>query len=108
MNHEDAFLQAILENPEDDASRLIYADWLEEQGYPARSARGELIRVHDALRDLPADDPRRLQLEERQRELLEGHEAEWVAPLRELGLQGGWVFRRGFVERVTLTPPEYQ
>src|SRR5262249_36968134 len=35
-----AFLDAILEAPEDDAVRLIYADWLEEQGDP----RGEFIR----------------------------------------------------------------
>ena len=30
MTH-DAFLQAILEAPEDDTPRLIYADWLMEQ-----------------------------------------------------------------------------
>jgi uncharacterized protein (TIGR02996 family) len=32
MNHDVAFLQAIVENPGDTASRLVYADWLEEQG----------------------------------------------------------------------------
>ena len=29
-SHRDAFLRAIAETPEDDAPRLIFADWLEE------------------------------------------------------------------------------
>ena len=41
MTHDEAFLQAIIDNPDDDAPRLIYADWLEERGDP----RGEFIRV---------------------------------------------------------------
>jgi uncharacterized protein (TIGR02996 family) len=28
MHLEDAFLQAILDDPDDDAPRLVYADWL--------------------------------------------------------------------------------
>ena len=32
-----ALLSTILENPQDDATLLVYADWLEEQG-DARSA----------------------------------------------------------------------
>ena len=35
--HDEAFLQAIRENPDDDAPRLIYADWLEERGDPRRA-----------------------------------------------------------------------
>ena len=31
MSDEAAFLQAILANPEDDAPRLVYADWLDER-----------------------------------------------------------------------------
>src|SRR5262245_7675431 len=34
------FLAAILEQPDDDGPRLVYADWLEEQG---QSDRAELI-----------------------------------------------------------------
>jgi uncharacterized protein (TIGR02996 family) len=29
MSHEDGFLQSILETPDDDTPRLVYADWLE-------------------------------------------------------------------------------
>ena len=44
MTHDDAFLQAIIEDPDHDAPRLLYADWLEERGDP----RGEFIRVQCA------------------------------------------------------------
>lgn len=30
LNEEQAFLAAIVENPNDDAPRLIYADWLDD------------------------------------------------------------------------------
>lgn len=41
MEHE-ALLAAVLTNPDDDAPRLVYADWLQEHGQPERA---EFIRV---------------------------------------------------------------
>jgi uncharacterized protein (TIGR02996 family) len=41
MAEERAFLAAILERPDDDATKLVYADWLEERGDP----RGEYLRL---------------------------------------------------------------
>lgn len=52
MNNEDGFLHAIMETPDDDVPRLVYADWLEEHGDP----RAELIRVQCAEARLAADD----------------------------------------------------
>jgi uncharacterized protein (TIGR02996 family) len=95
MIQDDGFLQAVLEDPDDDAPRLVYADWLEERGEP----RGEFIRTDCALARLAADDPRRPALEERRRQLLAEHGDAWLGPLR--GLAYGWGFRRGFVEEVT-------
>lgn len=40
MTDERAFLTAILEQPDNDARKLVYADWLEERGDP----RGEYLR----------------------------------------------------------------
>ena len=34
MNEEHAFYEEILAHPDDDFSRLIFADWLEERGDP--------------------------------------------------------------------------
>jgi uncharacterized protein (TIGR02996 family) len=48
MTHDDAFLQAILEAPEDDTPRLIYADWLDEHG---ELARDEWITASDLSKD---------------------------------------------------------
>ncbi len=42
MSDGEALLAAILANPDDDAPRLIYSDWLEENG---DEARAEFIRV---------------------------------------------------------------
>jgi uncharacterized protein (TIGR02996 family) len=46
MTEEDVFLLDILARPDDDAPRLIYADWLLDQGDP----RGELVRLDWELR----------------------------------------------------------
>src|SRR2546429_642576 len=48
MSPDDAFLQAVLESPDDDGPRLMYADWLAERGH----GRREVIHLHL--------DPRRL------------------------------------------------
>ena len=39
MTRDEAFLADILEHPDDDAPRLVYADWLEEQEDPRGSSR---------------------------------------------------------------------
>jgi uncharacterized protein (TIGR02996 family) len=39
---DEVFLRAILAEPEDSASRLVYADWLEERGDP----RAEVLRLN--------------------------------------------------------------
>jgi uncharacterized protein (TIGR02996 family) len=97
LTHEDAFLQAVRDDPDDDAPRLVYADWLEERGDVTRA---EFIRVQCELERLAADDARRPALVRRQRLLMLGHEAEWAGPLP--GLVSNWQFCRGFVERVTV------
>jgi uncharacterized protein (TIGR02996 family) len=45
MTQDEAFLQAILENPNDDSPRLIYADWLEERGEKCAAA----LRAYPAI-----------------------------------------------------------
>jgi uncharacterized protein (TIGR02996 family) len=45
---ELAFLQAVVENPDDETSLLVLADWLEEKGEPRRA---ELLRLHLCLRE---------------------------------------------------------
>jgi uncharacterized protein (TIGR02996 family) len=52
VTEEQALLATIFATPEDDAPRLIYADWLDEHGQPERA---EFIRVQCELaREKPA------------------------------------------------------
>ncbi|MCI0702716.1 MAG: TIGR02996 domain-containing protein [Planctomycetia bacterium] len=49
MNDEEAFLRAICDQPDEDTPRLVFADWLDEQGGSVNAAWAELIRVQVAL-----------------------------------------------------------
>src|SRR5262245_56449896 len=98
MASEQSFLEAISADPDDDAVRLIFADWLEEQGDRARNARGEFIRVQLELERLPDDDPRRPDLIRRERALLAHHRAVWLGALAQRLERCDFV--RGLPERI--------
>jgi uncharacterized protein (TIGR02996 family) len=91
---QPGLLERIIAAPDDDAPRLVYADWLQEQGDP----RGELIVIQCALaRYATADDTvgdvRRMQ--QRERALLAAHFDEWTRSARA-AYQGQYTFHRGF------------
>src|SRR5262245_63809047 len=98
MSTEAALLRTIRAEPDDDTARLVYADFVEEEG---DAARGEFIRVQVALARQAEDDPRRPALEDREHELLAEHETRWlgVLPADAEGLTD-WRFERGFVNEV--------
>jgi uncharacterized protein (TIGR02996 family) len=102
MTHEDAFLQAILESPDDDTPRLIYADWLDEHGDPARA---EFIRVQCRLTQIPLDDPVRSDLLLREELLLAEYVDEWLGELHRTLRR--WQFRRGFLHAIVFWDPWY-
>jgi uncharacterized protein (TIGR02996 family) len=101
MTDDQGLFQAILDNPDDDSLRLIYADYLDEHGEPQRA---DFIRVQIELAHLPANDPRWGGLETKERALLTEHDRTWVKPMRQLlpAMMKSWVFRRGFVEEFTV------
>jgi uncharacterized protein (TIGR02996 family) len=72
-----AFLADIKDAPEDDTPRLIFADWLEEQGDP----RGELMRVQCQLAGMTQDDPRFVELRRREGSLREENMGDWIGRL---------------------------
>lgn len=120
-----AFLADILEHPDDDTPRLVYADWLEDHGEPQRA---EFIRVQCELVARPGcgcggsiRHCASCRLRRRERELwrqLDGADWTWdrlpnvlqtVVTIEQENIVG-WpkdaallTFRRGFVEAVTLT-----
>src|SRR5262249_53104732 len=73
VNQDDPFLRAIAYDPENDTPRLIYADWLEEQGDP----RGEYLRLECYLATLAQDNPQFDRLVVRFRELHGRIDPDW-------------------------------
>jgi uncharacterized protein (TIGR02996 family) len=92
MTHDQAFLQAICEAPEDDTPRLVYADWLEENGQPERA---QFIRVQCERERLPPDDPAVPALLAREKKLLRGRRKRWQADRPAWAGVGD--FHRGFL-----------
>jgi uncharacterized protein (TIGR02996 family) len=86
----DAFLRSIHDAPDDDAPRLVFADWLEERGDP----RGEFLRLQTERAAWVPDVHRRDAMHRREAELMTAHQAEWLGELA--GLCQSWRFRRGF------------
>ena len=76
----EALEQALMENPDDVASHMAYADYLRDQGDP----RGELIQVQLALEDPARKGAERKRLKKREEELLDAHEREWLGELAPL------------------------
>ncbi len=92
----EPFLKAICENPDDDTVRLVYADWLEENGDPERA---EFIRcqVVSAGNTHPKNPAFR-----RSEILRKANATRWRAELPRLpGVDWG-AFQRGFVSIATL------
>jgi uncharacterized protein (TIGR02996 family) len=73
---EGAFLLTLAEDPADDASRLIYADWLEERGH---AARAESLRLEVRFGQADLEDNERAALDARLRELEAGIDHGWLA-----------------------------
>src|SRR6185437_13880715 len=96
MELEQVFLKMIRLRPGSCADRLVYADWLIDQGNP----RGEFMHCQLQARRLPSGSPRRLDLEAQIHDLLLRHEADWLGPL--LDAIGNWEWRAGLLDWVTV------
>jgi uncharacterized protein (TIGR02996 family) len=92
-----SFLDDIVENIDDDTPRLVYADWLLENG---REERAEFIRVQVELARLPAWDAARVPLRLREQKLLARHGEEWLAEVPKIKGARWEGFRRGIVADV--------
>jgi uncharacterized protein (TIGR02996 family) len=100
---ESGFLHDICAHPEDDAPRLVFADWLDDHGDPERA---EFIRVQCRLAGL-AEEPARDDLADRAWELLLRHGDSWRQALPAWVRKQYHEFRRGFVGSLTLTANQF-
>ena len=113
MSIEAGLLSAIVADPGDDASRLVYADWLDDHGRaePDR-ARAAFIRLQVEAARLDEYDPRRLDLEGQAEALLNaqrehGEPRAWLAGVEDMGVNHHYSsFERGFPTVVSGTVNE--
>jgi uncharacterized protein (TIGR02996 family) len=77
MTEHVPFLKAILDQPDGLGPRLVYADWLEENG---ETALAEYVRLGCEVDQTPPDDPRRHPMKKRMTELLRANRAAWLGP----------------------------
>src|SRR5262245_7873144 len=101
---DQAILQEITAHPEEDAPRLVYADWLDDHG---QSARAEFIRLQIRLARMSEEDPERPDLLDREEELLRRHPVAWRADLPAWARREWPTFRRGFVDSISVTATQF-
>ncbi|MGL4552938.1 MAG: TIGR02996 domain-containing protein, partial [Gemmataceae bacterium] len=88
----------IVANIDDDTPRLVYADWLMENGHDDRA---EFIRVQIDRARLPWWDAAQVRLRLREQELLRLHGERWLAELPAVEGATWEGFRRGVVAEVS-------
>src|SRR4051794_24393948 len=103
VRHSD-FLQAIAYDHDDGAARLVYADWLEEQGDATSLRQAEFLRLTVQLTREPSVPATGGRLE-RIRQLAAGLDSHWLAAVDRASLivledvsQGGVIRTSNLVE----------
>ncbi|MFM8272421.1 MAG: TIGR02996 domain-containing protein [Gemmata sp.] len=92
MSDRDALLAAILANPAEDTPRLVYADWLQENGEPAR---GEFVRLQVGAAQAEPFSPQARECEAAAQRLLAKNVQAWTRHISDHVV--GQRFVRGFV-----------
>jgi uncharacterized protein (TIGR02996 family) len=109
----EALEAALVADPDDLGAHMAYADWLMEQPDPHDQAKGEFIQVQLALEDESRPAKERKRLQQREKELLDARQREWLGglapflldsqgtldhhleyhsdPRREFGFRRGWI-----------------
>jgi len=100
---ENAFLRAILADPDDDAPRLIYADWLDEHG---DADRAEFIRVQVELSRTSPSEIGWGRLSARSHQLGQARHVDWVNRLPQFDGVHWEIFERGFISAARFDGPE--
>jgi len=99
----DPLLAAVLAAPDDDAPRLIYADWLDEQG---ESDRAEFIRLQIREANMADEDPEKPGVHARAEYLGRTHHVEWASRLPQFEGVHWEVFDRGFFVAARFDHPD--
>ena len=110
MSERIAFIRAICAEPDDDTARLVFADWLQENG---EGERAEFIRAsvrrpamttsyNSATNPWSDGDHGTIC------ELLRRYGHEWLGPYYELAGGRSWAWHRGFIASITCTAADFE
>jgi uncharacterized protein (TIGR02996 family) len=109
MNDRERFLRAIEAEPDDDAVRLVFADWLDDNGDPDRARfirlQCEHARLYPRSQLHPVESEARTRLEKEIEELLKRHRAAWTAGLPAWAAKEQ--FERGFLHVWFITGKQF-
>jgi uncharacterized protein (TIGR02996 family) len=92
----EALLRQVLEHPESDEHRLVYADWLLERGDP----RGEFIQLQYQRLEGKGDT----RSGQREAKLQKQHWKEWIGALSQVVVRSSLRFERGFLVACEVKP----
>ncbi len=95
-------MRTIVDNPDADLPRLVYADWLDEQGDPMLSMLAEAIRLSIESETMPVRSGERKAYDQRQYELLALDRDAVRLPTADWPHES-FTLRRGFPERLHCT-----
>ena len=79
MGEEAGFLSAIRQTPADETTRLVYADWLDEQGDPDSKSRAEFIRLEVQMAATPEQSLNRVRWLNKLQKLAATLNPRWLA-----------------------------
>lgn len=102
MTEREALLKAVCDNPDDDTPRLVFADWLQENGEETYADFVRLqVRHGEMLRHAAPDTE---EFARRARELWLRHGRKWRSGLPQvIGVEWHDAFFRGFPERARVS-----
>jgi uncharacterized protein (TIGR02996 family) len=98
------FLREVIASPDDDAPRLVFADWLEDHG---ETHRAEFIRLQCRLARAGEDDPGRADLLAREWELQTVCGGDWRPAFPAWARDEPVRFRRGFAAWTSTTATRF-
>jgi uncharacterized protein (TIGR02996 family) len=99
---EAGLLAEIRDRWEDDEIRLIYADWLDDQG---QAERATLIRTQIERDQLSISESAWVQHDCLARTILQEHESRWTSALRPLVTS--WKFARGLIDELEMEAAQF-
>jgi uncharacterized protein (TIGR02996 family) len=85
MTDNQTFIQALLANPQDDALRLVYADWLEEQSDPISEAKAEFLRL--TVQQVVPSSGKEKKGQKRLQQLAAGLDTAWLGVVSQLPIE---------------------